>query len=539
MADQEWMRLDFTREEAENHLRPQEPGFFVVRNSSRPGQFTLTIRQPSNEKPCHHVLIVAQNGKFALQRSKRIFTSIADLVLHYSKQLPSENQLSCKLRLPGSVADIITEADIGLPCDVDGYAVKGKLRWVGDHFKNGFPRCGVELDHPMGKNNGTVGGDYYFSCPENCGVLCHPDKVTIIREGVANLNRPLPTPGDDAPPPVPMSNRPSRHASTSRAAMPRPEPEPEEDKFMFDGEIWWIGMIQGHYAAEYLANGDVGDFIVRESQSTEDCYVLGILLDKGPTEYKIKYENGMFSFYNADTRSEVYPTMQLLIDNMVEACRPASDLFRECPRLQTRHERKKARAKSEKIDARMAEMTNEVIAVPTDFGLESEAWYVDTMRADAAEEEMSKQTPGTFIIVPHINDTYVLLITEKKSRVKRIAIERMGGVYKVDGAIQPSLSDIQAGNKYCTNPGRKIFDPSYDEQRARMGTAVMGRNRGASLGRPPMPRPNEVPAAPISQTYIQEEYISDNGSDEFADSDDGGDAGGQPTDDFGFEGDDL
>ena len=33
---------------------------------------------------------------------------------------------------------------------------------------------------------------------------------------------------------------------------------PAEDKpFMFDGESWWIGMIQGSNAAKFLADGQV------------------------------------------------------------------------------------------------------------------------------------------------------------------------------------------------------------------------------------------------------------------------------------------
>ena len=32
-------------------------------------------------------------------------------------------------------------------------------------------RCGVELDKPVGKNNGTVNGEYYFTCEPNHGLL--------------------------------------------------------------------------------------------------------------------------------------------------------------------------------------------------------------------------------------------------------------------------------------------------------------------------------------------------------------------------------
>ena len=49
----------------------------------------------------------------------------------------------------------------------DRVAVEGKgngvVRFVGLHAENGKPRIGVELDDPVGKNNGTV---------KVCGVLC-------------------------------------------------------------------------------------------------------------------------------------------------------------------------------------------------------------------------------------------------------------------------------------------------------------------------------------------------------------------------------
>jgi dynactin complex subunit len=38
----------------------------------------------------------------------------------------------------------------------------------------------VELDEPVGMNAGTVGEHTYFACLEKHGVLCHPNKVTLL-----------------------------------------------------------------------------------------------------------------------------------------------------------------------------------------------------------------------------------------------------------------------------------------------------------------------------------------------------------------------
>ena len=54
------------------------------------------------------------------------------------------------------------DVSVGSRVAVEGKG-NGVVRFVGLHAENGKPRIGVELDDPVGKNNGTV---------KVCGVLC-------------------------------------------------------------------------------------------------------------------------------------------------------------------------------------------------------------------------------------------------------------------------------------------------------------------------------------------------------------------------------
>jgi len=71
---------------------------------------------------------------------------------------------------------------LGCRVAVDGYGALGVLRFFGPHAVDGNVRCGVELDSPLGRNNGTVKGHTYFSCPPKCGVLVLPVKVVAIQD---------------------------------------------------------------------------------------------------------------------------------------------------------------------------------------------------------------------------------------------------------------------------------------------------------------------------------------------------------------------
>lgn len=97
---------------------------------------------------------------------------------------------------PSLQKDRITTAHIGRRVSVEGYDTLGTLLFVGNHHVSGTSRCGVALDDPVGKNDGSIKGHRYFECAPKCGILCSPKKVTLLEEGAAP---PAPKQAADAP----------------------------------------------------------------------------------------------------------------------------------------------------------------------------------------------------------------------------------------------------------------------------------------------------------------------------------------------------
>lgn len=85
----------------------------------------------------------------------------------------------------GSVAETLP---IGTRVTVAGYeGCAGTVAFAGNHAVDKQPRYGVELDQPIGKNNGTVSGHVYFACGPNRGVLVARQKVQKLPPGAASV----------------------------------------------------------------------------------------------------------------------------------------------------------------------------------------------------------------------------------------------------------------------------------------------------------------------------------------------------------------
>ncbi|KAG5350334.1 hypothetical protein C0989_011526 [Termitomyces sp. Mn162] len=88
--------------------------------------------------------------------------------------------------------EIPVDIVIGARCEVEstepGLKKRGTVRFTGlTNFSKGV-WIGIEYDEPMGKNDGSVQGERYFSCHPNHGVFVRPDRVKVGDYPVEDLD---------------------------------------------------------------------------------------------------------------------------------------------------------------------------------------------------------------------------------------------------------------------------------------------------------------------------------------------------------------
>ncbi|KAH9951103.1 CAP Gly-rich domain-containing protein [Amylocystis lapponica] len=82
---------------------------------------------------------------------------------------------------------------VGARCEVEtseeDFHKRGTVRFVGrTEFAKGSIWVGIEYDEPIGKNDGSVQGQRYFTCRPNYGVFVRPDRVVVGDFPVEEIN---------------------------------------------------------------------------------------------------------------------------------------------------------------------------------------------------------------------------------------------------------------------------------------------------------------------------------------------------------------
>ncbi|KAJ7272649.1 CAP Gly-rich domain-containing protein [Mycena haematopus] len=123
---------------------------------------------------------VTQVDKFEL--SDTAYAERTDTVLAY-KQRNKVGRFAPKDETSPSAVEV--KIDLGSRCEVEstepGLSKRGTVRFVGlTSFGTGEGVwVGVEYDEPMGKNDGSVNGQRYFSCRPKYGAFVRPEKVKV------------------------------------------------------------------------------------------------------------------------------------------------------------------------------------------------------------------------------------------------------------------------------------------------------------------------------------------------------------------------
>ena len=90
---------------------------------------------------------------------------------------PPLSQPSTSPSPPPVVGDRVT-----VHAPVQGFSCAATVRYIGGTSFKGGEWVGLQLDRPLGKNDGSVEGVRYFTCPAGYGLFVRPSRVEPLRE---------------------------------------------------------------------------------------------------------------------------------------------------------------------------------------------------------------------------------------------------------------------------------------------------------------------------------------------------------------------
>mmetsp|Transcript_11736 Transcript_11736/g.35759 ORF Transcript_11736/g.35759 Transcript_11736/m.35759 type:complete len:270 (+) Transcript_11736:118-927(+) len=117
------------------------------------------------------------------EMSEQVYENRKGTFRSYKKDLVAKNANISEEKLAELEerrSQIAQGTKVGLRCEVNPGGKRGVVRYVGkpDTLPSGF-WIGVELDEPVGKNDGCAKSVRLFSCPRGHGEFVRPEKVTV------------------------------------------------------------------------------------------------------------------------------------------------------------------------------------------------------------------------------------------------------------------------------------------------------------------------------------------------------------------------
>lgn len=171
----------------------------VRQRPGQPGEYVLALNFKG--KATHHLIQRDAQNRYVINgKSYGDHTDLQSLI--ETLKDPAVKGWPVPLTFPVFRPELqVGPGDIGARVFVDGYC-EGTLRFFGPHDSKPGLRAGVQLEKPVGLNNGTVGGHVYFSCAPNHGALVAPSKVWKLSADAIPAPAPEPSRVTEIPMPI-------------------------------------------------------------------------------------------------------------------------------------------------------------------------------------------------------------------------------------------------------------------------------------------------------------------------------------------------
>ncbi|XP_064103663.1 kinesin-like protein KIF13A isoform X4 [Macrobrachium nipponense] len=148
-------------------------------NSSLPATVTpeVVLRKSSGKRnPAHRMSFPLAHSQPDVSESY-ISMNGASVVLGDEERMPAVNNKP--------LAPLPDWCEVGESIQIRPYNYSGVISYIGHTEFAAGTWVGVELDVPMGKNDGSVNGVRYFACRPKCGMFVKPEKLMLDRRGRA------------------------------------------------------------------------------------------------------------------------------------------------------------------------------------------------------------------------------------------------------------------------------------------------------------------------------------------------------------------